>query len=252
MDADRRQRALSFGAVSEDYDRYRPGPVPEVLDWLLPPGARSAVDAGAGTGALTRLLVDRLEHVTAVEPDERMRRTLTERVPGATVVAGRGEALPVADGSQDAVLYSSAWHWVDPERAVGEAARVLRPGGRLGVLWTLPDYDEPWVAELWSSLRGHTEGVRDRGSPRRKLGIPDGAPFDAPEGPHDVRFTHRFTRKELVGLTGTYSAVIVLPDAERRDLLDRLDRSLAEDPRYVDGAEIPMLSQCWRAARRVG
>ena len=139
------ERALSFGAVSEDYDRLRPKPAPAALDWLLPEHASAAVDVGAGTGALTRLLAGRVAHVTAVEPDERMRRVLADRVPAATVRAGTGEAIPVEDASQDAVLVSSAWHWVDARRAVPEAARVLRPGGRLGVLWTSIDREVDWV-----------------------------------------------------------------------------------------------------------
>jgi SAM-dependent methyltransferase len=242
-------RATSFGTVSEDYERYRPGPSPAILDWLLPPDARAAVDLGAGTGALTRLLTARLPEVTAVEPDERMRRVLADRVPDATVHAGTAEALPLPDGSQDAVLASSSWHWVDPLRAVPEAARVLRPGGRLGVVWTSIDRDSEWARELWQTLRPQRPGATPR-DPRR-LTLPDGAPFSAVEGPHVVRFERRFTRDELVGLAGTYSALIVRPPAERTALLDDLRRTLDADPRFADpaGLTLPMASRCWRAER---
>jgi SAM-dependent methyltransferase len=244
-------RAQSFGAVSEHYDRYRPGPPEQALDWLLPDGAQAALDVGAGTGALTRLLVARVADVTAVDPDERMRRVLADRVPAATVLAGQAEALPVADGSQDAVLASSAWHWVDPERAVPEAARVLRPGGRLGVLWSGPDRESEIVRDLWSTLRP-TPGEPALRRPHRTLVLPDGVPFAAPEGPHLVRFRRRFTREELLGLAGTFSRVIVLEPSARAELLDRVRASLAADPRLdePDGIELPMTSRCWRAERR--
>jgi SAM-dependent methyltransferase len=250
---DMTQRALSFGTVSEDYDRFRPGPVPAVLDWLLPPAAAAAVDVGAGTGALTRLLVDRVAEVTAVEPDARMRAVLARRVPSANVVEGTGEALPVADVSQDAVLASSAWHWVDPERAVPEAARVLRPGGMLGVVWTGMDRDIGWIDELQRTLRAHLPAAAARpGRGPRSLALPDAAAaaFAPVEGQHAVRFTHRFTRDALVGLSGTYSAMIVHPD--RDALLDGVRAALEDDERFADpdGAELPMVSRCFRARRR--
>jgi SAM-dependent methyltransferase len=243
------ERALSFGTVSEDYDRFRPGPTAAVLDWLLPPDAAAALDLGAGTGALTGLLTARVAAVTAVEPDPRMRAVLTRRVPEADVREGTGEALPVADAGQDVVLASSAWHWVDAERAVPEAARVLRPGGTLGVLWTSMDREIGWIDDLQRTLRAHlAPGAPQGGRGPRRLAIPDAATaaFAPVEGPHLVRFT----RDALVGLAGTYSAMILHP--EREALLDGVRATLTDDPRFADpaGTEIPMVSRCFRAVRR--
>jgi SAM-dependent methyltransferase len=245
-------RALSFGTVSEDYDRFRPGPPSEVLDWLLPTKACAAVDVGAGTGALTRLLVRRVQQITAVEPDQRMRRVLAERVPEAIVREGAGEAIPVDDGTQDAVLASSSWHWVDPRRAVAEAARVLRPAGILGVVWTCLDLDVDWVDDLDNALRPGCPQTTSRRESRH-LEIPDGSvdSFCAVEGPHRVRFVHRFTRDTLVGLASTYSALIIQPPAQRAALLSEVRSTLEADPRFADpaGVEVPMVSRCFRAQR---
>jgi SAM-dependent methyltransferase len=145
---DRETRRLSFGSVAEDYDRYRPPPPPTALDWLIPPGAAAVLDLAAGTGLVTRELTGRARHVIAVEPDERMRAVLTARSPRAEVLAGRGEDIPLPDASVDAVVISAAWHWLDPALAVPEIARVLRPGGRLGVIWVSRDDRVPWVAEF--------------------------------------------------------------------------------------------------------
>jgi len=55
---DRESRRLSFGSVAADYDRYRPAPPPQALDWLIPPHATAVLDLAAGTGAVTRVLIE--------------------------------------------------------------------------------------------------------------------------------------------------------------------------------------------------
>lgn len=89
---DRETRRLSFGSVAENYDRYRPAPPPQALDWLIPDGADAILDLAAGTGLVTRGLAGRARRVVAVEPDERMRAVLAARCPEAEVLAGRGES----------------------------------------------------------------------------------------------------------------------------------------------------------------
>lgn len=244
------KRAMSFGAVSDQYAQFRPPPPPGVLDVLLPADAGAVVDVGAGTGNLTRLLVGRVRQVSAVEPDPRMRRVLEERVPQATVLEARAEQMPLPDGSQDAVLASSAWHWVDARRAVPEAARVLRGGGRLGVIWSSPDREQEWVLKLWSMMRPDGPAL-GRERKRRKLRLPAGSPFAGEHGPLAVRYTRRFTRQQLHGLAGTYSGVITLPAEQRQAFLAQLGQRLAADDRFIDpaGIEVPMVAYCWYAER---
>ena len=157
---DRETRRLSFGSVAADYDRYRPAPPPQALDWLIPPDATAVLDLAAGTGAVTRLLIGRAARVVAVEPDDRMRSVLAARCPEAEVLEGRGEDIPLPDASVDAVVIASAWHWLDPERAVPEIARVLRPGGALGVIWVSRDSRVEWVAEFNGLMREAREADR--------------------------------------------------------------------------------------------
>ncbi len=243
-------RAVSFGAVSEQYAQFRPPPPPEVLDVLLPAQASAVVDVGAGTGNLTALLVQRVAQVSALEPDARMRAVLARRVPQATILEGAAEQMPLPDGSQDAVLASSAWHWVDARHAVPEAARVLRPGGRLGVVWTSPDREQDWVVKLWSLMRPDGPAL-GRERKRRKLRLGADAPFTPSQGPQAVRYTRRFTQAQLLGLAGTYSGVITLGGQERQAFLRELEDRLTEDDRFADpaGIEVPMVAYCWHADR---
>ena len=168
------EMAGSFGRVAESYDRVRPGPAPAAVDWLVPAGCRSAVDLAAGTGLFTRALLGRVPEITAVEPDGRMRAVLAERTEGVRVLDGRGEAIPLPDASADAVFVSTAWHWFDPALAVPEIARVLRDGGRLGVIWTSRDRAGDWVAELdllrLSTVPGEAGQPGGRGAAHRGSG----------------------------------------------------------------------------------
>ena len=246
----RAERATSFGTVAVDYDRFRPSPPPEAADWLLPPGARRVADVGAGTGGFSRVLAARIEKVVAVELDLRMVRVLRHRSPGVLVVNGRGEALPVCSSSMDAVLVSSAWHWLDPDVAVAEMARVLRPGGVLGVLWSGPDRSVDWVNEVLGGERPVPGGGGGERRLRRELRIPDGQPFGRPES-MVMRWSLRRTPSELIGLAGTYSRVIALPPEQRRLVRQRAAEAVKRRAGLHEQSEIdlPMSVRGWRAVR---
>ena len=230
--ADRATLAGSFGGVASHYERFRPGPPQAAVDWYLPARVDRVVDLGAGTGALTRLLVDRADEVVAVEPDDRMRAVLADEVPGALARRGTGESLPVADGSADAVIASTSWHWMDPDATLAEVARVLIPGGRLGALWTGADPDGTFLAEARRQMAGpRTDGTSQGGElidlvegtigrNDHRLVIPEDSPFEPPE--HEV-FTWDIAldADELIGLLGTFSWVITLPDDSRNRVLDQ-------------------------------
>lgn len=96
------------------------------------------MELGAGTGKLTCVLVPAFGQVIAVEPDEGMRRLLRSHCPQASVITGRAESIPQADQSVDAVFIAEAFHLFASKHAVGEIARVLRPGGVLTLMWNVP------------------------------------------------------------------------------------------------------------------
>jgi SAM-dependent methyltransferase len=248
--ADRETRRLSFGSVATDYDRYRPPPPPQALDWLIPPGAKAILDLAAGTGVVTRELVGRAARVVAVEPDERMRAVLAARCPEAEVLAGRGEDIPLPAASVDAVVVSAAWHWLDPGRAVPEITRVLRPGGRLGVIWVSRDDRVPWVAEFNAFARESREADRadsQQGQQgQRRVEFPPGAPM-SPTEERSVEFSVPMTKDQLVGLLGTYSGIITLEAGQRAEFSRRVRAFLDRQP--WEQVDLPLICRCLRSTR---
>ncbi len=247
---DRQTRALSFGSVASDYDRFRPSPPPQALDLLIPPSAQAILDLAAGTGAVTRVLAGRAPSIVAVEPDERMRAVLSASCPAATVLAGRGENIPLPDASVDAVVISSAWHWLDPERAVPEITRVLRVGGVLGIIWISRDTRVPWVAEFNQLARESREADRPvAGEParrRRAVEFPAGTPLSAPET-FSVEYSLPMTSQQLAGLLGTYSGVITLDPQARAAFSRRVRDFLDRQP--WDQVDLPLICRCIRSVR---
>jgi SAM-dependent methyltransferase len=182
---------------------------------------------------------------------------LADRCPEAEVLAGRGEDIPLPAASVDAVLISSAWHWLDQGRAVPEIARVLRVGGVLGVLWMSRDARVPWVAEFNALARESREADRSAdpadeapGSRRRsRVEFPPGTPMSAPEE-LTVEYSLTMTKDELHGLLGTYSGVITLdPDARAR-FSQRVRSFLDRQP--WDRIDVPMICRCIRSTRLPG
>jgi SAM-dependent methyltransferase len=266
------KRANVFGEVATTYERFRPGPPAAAVDWLLPTHLARVVDLGAGTGALTRLLVGRADEVVAVEPDDRMRAVLTAEVPTARAVSGRGEAIPLPDRCADAVLASSSWHWMDAIPALHEVGRVLVPGGALGVVWSGPDPEGPFIAQAQALLAGRATGegtpssTEDQGDqlpgdltglilgdalrPMSILEIPPGVPFDQPD--HQVfTWDTALDADELIGLLGTLSWVITM-GPEDRDRLFAEARRLLRDLLGIEGAvtvDVVFRAEAWRSRR---
>ncbi len=149
-----------FSNRVDDYQRYRPGYPAALIDHLLEhtglaAGARIA-DIGAGTGILTGLLLDAGLAVTAVEPNANMRaaaESLYAANPAFTSSGGGAEDTGLDDASVDLVTAAQAFHWFANRAAVAEFARILRPGGRMALIWNRRQVEEPVQREYDALLR---------------------------------------------------------------------------------------------------
>lgn len=235
---DRDAHALSFGPAAGRYERGRPPYPPAAVDWLLPAGARRVLDLGAGTGKLTRALLDRGLDVIAVDPSEGMLAELRRVLPAVPAEIGTAERIPLPDDSVDAVLVAQAWHWVDESRAVPEIARVLRPGGRLGLIWNLRDERVDWVRRL-GEIIGSGESYRE---------TIVGPPF-GPLETRDYDWSYRVGPDQLLDMIASRSGVILRPVDERAAVLAQVRQLMVTHPALVGRTEydMPYIAQCARA-----
>jgi ubiquinone/menaquinone biosynthesis C-methylase UbiE len=155
--------ARGFQAGAAAYEHARPGYPDEAVAVLRDEvgiGQGSLVlDLAAGTGKLTRRLLELGASVLAVEPVAAMRAQLEAVLPGVRAIDGTAEEIPASDASVDVVAVAQAFHWFDAPVALAEVARVLRPGGRLALLWNERDERTPWVAEMSRLIRWHERTV---------------------------------------------------------------------------------------------
>ena len=243
-----RDRRLSFGARADDYDRYRPGYTPAIAQWLIgdPPPDTSlrVLDLAAGTGQLGRTLLTLGHDVVAVEPDPEMRARAARRLGDKRVFAGTAESIPLSDASVDAVVVGTAWHWFDRQLAPPEIARVLKPGGRLGVAWNLRDDRVPWVSAFDELVDGQDRVMR-AAEVRFESPEPWFGPADSADLPHAITIAPN----DLVGLASSFSYVALRPDVNA--VLESVRELVATHPDLAgrDTIEMPYVAHSFRVVK---
>jgi SAM-dependent methyltransferase len=229
------EAAVGFQRGAADYERGRPG-YPDAAIALLArelgigPG-RVVLDLAAGTGKLTRALMGLGAEVVAVEPVDGMREQLVRAVPGAEVLNGTAERLPVADATVHAVLVAQAFHWFDIPAAAAEIHRALEPRGGLGVIRNEWDESVAWIVEMRALVAEHA------GQPPRRHADHWRAPLAATRlftplveevFPNPVRVD----LDTLLARVASLSYVALLEDDARRAVLDAV-AGLVADRRLV-------------------
>jgi ubiquinone/menaquinone biosynthesis C-methylase UbiE len=233
--------ARSFGSVAEAYDRGRPSYPVEAVEWLAGGEAKVVLELGAGTGKLTRKLVDQGHAVFATEPDEAMLEVLRDRVPEVSAKVATAEDIPANDRSVDVVVVAQAFHWFDHEAALAEIARVLKPGGHLALVWNSRDERIPWVRRMGDIL-GRQESNT---SSAEHVVASDLFGFV-----EEKTFKHwmEVNRESVLDLARSRSSYAVMDaDAQQRHLAEVL--AFYDDyGRGMDGMQIPYVTRCYRAA----
>jgi SAM-dependent methyltransferase len=233
-------RALSFGAVAEAYERFRPGYPVEVFDLVTTYAGgpiRTALEIGAGTGKATRLFAQGGVAVTATEPDAAMLAELRKHVPAnVTAVQAAFEDLPL-DSSYDLVYAAAALHWTTPEGRWDRMAALVRPGGVFASFGVPIQLADPALRETARAARAPY--LDDDGVPS-----PDGTPADRSmqwpgtelqqtEWFTDVRqstIERRLTMSadDFIGHLSTVSAYVMLPSADRDQVFGRTLQALPD------------------------
>jgi len=211
------------------------------------------LDLGAGTGKLTAMLVALGADVTAVEPDAAMLAELRRGLPGVRALGGSAEAIPLPDGSVDAVLCGQAMHWFDMSRAVPEIARVLVPGGVLGAMWNADDDRVEWVAGLHAATGGAGSPSLSRWRAVADHFVADqfSASLFMPLQRAEFANSAPYTIDSVIALLATHSQVLVMEPAARERVLAQARGFLAARPETSGGVfELPMVTSAVRTVRR--
>lgn len=240
MTDDLQRHARSFGAVAKAYDRGRPGYGDDAATWLTGPEALTVLELGAGTGKLTRRLVDRGHDVHATEPDRAMLDLLEHNVPEVRTSLCGAEEIPAPDASYDVVVAAQCYHWFDTERALPEIARVLKRGGHLSLVWHERDERIPWVKKL-GRIIGTQEQLRDPSTSVAESGL-----FDATEQ-ETFSYWQIVDRRSIQDLMISRSNIAVLDEDARAQRLTELLALYDDYGRGMDGMQLPYRTSCYRS-----
>ena len=229
MDDDTRIRlARTFDDEAELYERIRPSFAEAALDWALAAGAHRVLDLGAGTGKLTAALVERGLDVVAIDPSPNMLAQLRAKLPGVDARVATSEATGLPDASVDAIVVGSAFHWFTRPDAEREMARILRPGGVVGLLWNLRDPSSATVQAFHAAQAHATESQPPEHS-RVTLDPRYFGPTEFGSFPH----TQTMRPADLVDLVASRSYVIAMAEPERTRLLDRVRQFVDTSPDLI-------------------
>jgi SAM-dependent methyltransferase len=222
-------QGLVYDRLAEDYDLGRAGWPPELLDGV---DGETVLDLAAGTGKLTAVLVGRFSEVIAVEPLAGMRAILERSVPGALVLPGNAEQIPVDDDSVDAAFVAEAFHWFDSAAAVRELARVLRPGGTLVVCFNQWQGFVPAIGDdVRAALREAYNRLPAPGGSKVESGAWQRGFDEAPFGPLAERAIEHEWTTDRDGVAACYvstSSMGALPEDERLALRERIVAALPD------------------------
>ena len=141
-----------FQVAAEAYERGRPEYPQEAIDFLIRTlgisSGTTVVDLGAGTGKFTRLLVPSGARIMAIEPVEGMISKFISLLSRIEILPGTAETIPLSSSSVDVVTVAQAFHWFQAESALREIHRVLKPRGKLGLVWNVRNESVEWVARI--------------------------------------------------------------------------------------------------------
>jgi ubiquinone/menaquinone biosynthesis C-methylase UbiE len=236
----RPEPARSFGGVADAYDRGRPTYPREAAVWLTSDKPLTVLELGAGTGKLTEQLVALGHDVHATEPDPKMLAILAKNLPYVRVSQASAEEIPSGDSSYDVVVSAQAFHWFDYDKALPEIARVLRPRGRLSLVWNQRDERIPWVKRLGKLIGTHDQ-LNDPAELLEKSRLFGELETEA------FRFWQVVDQHSIRDLVRSRSNIAVLSAPEQEAKMAEVLAFYEEYGRGRDGMQLPYNATCFRA-----
>jgi SAM-dependent methyltransferase len=249
--------SAGFSAGAPTYVRGRPNYPEALLGWLREAlqlhAATTAVDLGAGTGKFTALLRRTGARIIAVEPVAAMRSQFTDLLPHAGLMpdesapilmaAGMAEALPLHSSAVDAVVCAQAFHWFAAPAALSEIHRVLRPGGRLGLVWNVRDETVDWVAAITAVLAPYEGDAPRFTSGRWRDALARSAACGLFSEPQAVTWSHEAggsPEHVIIERFLSVSFIAALPADEQARVRQRLQHIIDTHPRLRGRAQITL------------
>ncbi len=227
------EAAHGFELAPKPYEIGRPPYPQEAIDRLvgalgIESGTR-VLDLAAGTGKLTRRLVPTGADLVAVEPVDAMRSALLAALPDVEALPGTAEAIPLPDASVDAVVVGQAFHWFDGDAALVEIHRVLRPGGKLGLIWNVKDETVDWIEKLGVIMESYRGDAPRVASGAWKEAFERTTLFTHLERAR-FSFVHEADFAAVVARVTSVSFIAALPPAEFARVVDKVRQLLATHP----------------------
>ena len=235
-----RQRANSFGSQAEAYDAYRPRYPDVMIDDLLAGGGRTILDVGAGTGIASQQFAERGARVLALEPDPRM--AAVARTKGLEVELGTFEQWPSNGRTFDLVVFAASFHWVDAAIALPKIHGILRPGGRLALMWNRLAPTGEIRDELTSIYAGYWDvGTADPNSGSDEVvAALTAAGYDV--ATHQYPQTRQYSREQWIDFAFTHSNYLTLSAERAAELRARLSELIGPEGVSVYGNSLMIVA----------
>jgi SAM-dependent methyltransferase len=233
--------AIGFDRAGDSYERGRPEYPLDAINCLIEnlqiKSSSKVIDLGSGTGKFTKLILPSGAQIVAVEPVEGMRRKFQSLFPNTQILEGSAENIPMEDQSVDSVIAAQAFHWFNGPLALKEIHRVLKPKGKLGLIWNVRDESQAWFVELTRII-----DLYEGGAPRYKSMVWKQA-FDDSNFFSNLRlqsfpYVQVGDIETVLDRVGSISFISALSDAERARALDRVRKLVETHPDTKNSATV--------------